>query len=198
MKAKYLFLTVVILTVLFSIFYFAQLKAPATFEDMKPRIVQLPERKITGLQVYGNLAQNNGYAETWLKISNYEHQINADCKDDFTYGISLYEKEPKTEWHYLVGCEMLKSSNLGQERGIELTTRTLPASSYVVFTYEGILDVRKVGELYGHIYHQWLAKNGYVNTEYYQFERFDERYLGSQEKSSKFEVFIPIKKVTNQ
>ncbi len=93
---------------------------------------------------------------------------------------------------------MLTPSNLAQERDVELTTRILPASSYVVFTYEGILDVRKVGELYSYIYHQWLPKNGYVNTDYYQFERYDDRYYGSQEKSSKFEVFVPVKKVTNQ
>jgi len=190
-------LLVLFIVVLLSLIYYATSKAPVALTELKPKLIELPEFKVTGLQLYGNFAKGE-YPQAWAKVSNDKHEINADCAGGFSYGVELYKKEIQTEWHYLVGCEMLSPSNLAQERGIELATRVIPANLYAVFPYHGELTMKRAGALYSYIFNEWLPNNGYRHAGYYNFERYDKRFLGAQDSGTEFELFVPIVKVSTQ
>ncbi len=86
---------------------------------MTARVVELPEFKVTGFEIYDNLASGN-YPKAWQKISNEVHYIDANCRGGFSYGIELYQKVTKSKWHYLAGCEMLAPQKLTENRDIKL------------------------------------------------------------------------------
>ncbi|MCP4320436.1 MAG: GyrI-like domain-containing protein [Alteromonadales bacterium] len=197
MKLTHSLVTTLTISLLLAIIYFFMPKSPPAFEDMQPRLVELPELSVTGVEIYGNLSEGD-YPTAWRKISNKKHQIDADCKGDFTYGIELYGKVTKTKWHYLAGCEMSTPSKLTEKMAIELTTRVLPKNLYVVFTYNGAIKLKRMGGLYSYIFNKWLPKNGYRPAGYYNFERYNERFLGAEEPLSEFELFVPITSASAQ
>ncbi|WP_022942850.1 GyrI-like domain-containing protein [Psychromonas hadalis] len=194
MKIKYSLISVLVITVFLSVVYYVMPRSLVTFEDMKPRLIELPEFEVTGFEIYGNLAKGD-YPTAWIKVSNDKHQIEANCQGGFTYGIESYKKEIQTKWHYLAGCEMLIPSNLAETRKIKLTTRVIPKNLYVVFSYHGEITIPKIGSLYGYIFNEWLPKNGYQRGGFYNFERYDKRFLGAKDSRSEFELFVPIIKM---
>lgn len=196
MKFKYLLITAFIIAVFFSVVYYITPKKPITFEDMTPRLVELAAFEVTGFELYGNLAKGD-YPTAWIKVANERHQIDGNCESGYTFGIESYQKEAKSKWHYMAGCEMLAPfNNLAEKRGIELTTRVIPKNLYVVFTYNGAITLPKIGKLYGYIFNEWLPKNGYQRAGHYNFERYDERFYGALNNRSEFELFVPIMKMT--
>jgi len=197
LKLTHSLITTLIIALLLSVVYYLIPKSPLAFEDMRPRLVELPELTVTGSEIYGNLAKGD-YPSAWHKISNKKHQIDAKCKGGFTYGIELYQKVIKTKWHYLAGCEMSAPSKLAEKRAIELTTRVIPKNLYVVFTYNGEITLKRMGGLYSYIFNEWLPANGYRPAGFYNFERYDERFLGAKESRSEFELFVPIIKISAQ
>ncbi len=192
MKREYSFITAFSLILLLSVIYYVIPKTAPAFEDMQPRVVELPEFTVTGFEIYGNLEKNN-YSKAWQKISNEEHFIDASCQGDFSYGIELYQKEAKAKWHYLAGCEMLDPLDFSEKMGVELSTRVIPKNRYVVFTYNGEITLKRMGALYSYIFKEWLPQNGYQPAGYYNFERYDDRFRGAKEARSEFELFVPIR-----
>ncbi|PKG38450.1 GyrI-like domain-containing protein [Psychromonas sp. Urea-02u-13] len=197
MKFKYALIIALVIAVPLSVAYYLIPKSPVTFEEMKPRLIELPEFTVTGFEIYGNLAKGD-YPTAWRNISDGKHLIDANCQDGFTYGIESYQKEVKTKWYYLAGCEMLSDSNLAEKRGIELTSKVIPKNRYVVFTYNGEITLPKIGGLYGYIFNEWLPNNGYQPAGFYNFERYDKRFLGAKNSGSEFELFVPIIKIPTQ
>ena len=198
MKLKYAFIAAAIVIMLFLGVYYFMPRAPIAFKDIKPRLVELPAFTVTGFEIYGNLAKGD-YPKAWQKISNIKHEIDASCQEGFTYGIELYQKKYQTKWHYLAGCEMSAPfNNLAEKRKVELSSRVIPKNLYVVFTYRGDITLKRMGGLYGYIFNEWLPNNGYQRAGFYNFERYDERFLGAKDQGSEFELFVPIRKITAQ
>lgn len=180
-----------------AVVYYAMPSKPVAFEDMTPKLVELPEFTVTGFEIYGELTTSE-YPKAWAEISDYKHKIDAQCKGGFSYGIESYQKDVRSKWHYLAGCEMASPSEFAKKYDIKLSTRIIPQNQYVVFTYSGKLTAKKAGMLYGYIFNDWLPKNGYRPAGYYNFERYGDGFLGADSHRTKFEVFVPIAKLPGQ
>lgn len=196
MKYKYLLITALAIFVFLGVVYYVIPKSPVAFEDMTPKLVELPEFEVTGFEIYGSLTTSD-YPKAWQEIGDLKHKID-NCQNDFSYGIESYQKEVKSKWHYLAGCEMSDVANFANKDNIALTTRVIPKNNYVVFTYRGELTAKKMGMLYGYIFSKWLPKNGYRPAGYYNFERYGKAFLGAQSHRSELEVFVPIAKLPSQ
>ncbi|MCP4320439.1 MAG: GyrI-like domain-containing protein [Alteromonadales bacterium] len=69
----------------------------------------------------------------------------------------------------------------------------MPKNRYVAFTYNGEITLERMGGVYSYIFYEWMPKNGYQSAGFYNFARYDERFLGAKESRSEFELFVPIR-----
>ncbi|RUT33671.1 helix-turn-helix domain-containing protein [Paenibacillus zeisoli] len=72
--------------------------------------------------------------------------------------------------------------------------RTLPSTTYAVFSHRGSLD--RLPDTFQYIYHTWLPRSGRTRMNAPELARYDHRYLGPTNEDSEFDIYIPINPVS--
>ena len=157
---------------------------------MEPKITELNEFKVVGLQTYGNPA-NGDFASMCGITKGVAININKLTNDNEIYGIETYTEEFRTEnkWFYMIGREVSDFSYVPEP----MTTMVIPKNTYAVFKYKGAITP-KLGEIVNYIYNVWLPSSGYVHAGPYDFEKYGEDFIDPKNENSIIEIYIPIKK----
>ncbi len=71
-----------------------------------------------------------------------------------------------------------------------LVGKSLPSARYLRFIHRGCSG--KVGLTYQYIYESWLPKSDYKLSLPYNFELYDEKFLGPDNPDSESEIYIPV------
>jgi len=156
---------------------------------MEPKIVDLEELRIVGMQTFGKGTRGQ-LLEIWDVLQancfKYPNRINRK----HSYGVQSFTKEFDEErmWSYLAGAEVKDLSKVP----VQLCGKVLPKNKYAVFEHKG--SVKGFGKFYEKIYTEWLPQSGYQSAGPYDFERYDKRFITPQHEESITEIFIPIKK----
>ncbi|GAB3521794.1 GyrI-like domain-containing protein [Photobacterium alginatilyticum] len=155
---------------------------------MEPRIVELNEIQVTGIQVLAS-PESGEFGKTWPKLFERYNEIDPLDGLKSWYGVQSYDKELMSQgiWKYTAGTE----SKAGIKTPIGMETLHLPKSKYAVFEYHGAISP-KLGETFGYIYREWLPNSEYNPAGMFDFERYDERFLGPEHPDSILEIYVPI------
>ncbi|WP_230969085.1 GyrI-like domain-containing protein [Nitrogeniibacter aestuarii] len=158
-------------------------------EVMSPRIVELDGFHVVGMQTFGN-PSDGSFPNMWSALFNFEGSIPNITNDTVSYGIETYTKEHHTQgkWFYMAGRQVEDLSNVP----VQMSAKHIPPNKYAVFEYKGSITAR-LGEQFQYIYKDWLPESGYELAGPFDFEKYDARFLGSDNENSVFEIYIPIK-----
>ena len=74
---------------------------------------------------------------------------------------------------------------------MDMVGKTLPANTYAVFTHRGSLT--KLGLTCQYIYGKWLPNSDYVLAGEYDFEHYDQRFQGTDNENTEFDIYVPVK-----
>lgn len=69
--------------------------------------------------------------------------------------------------------------------------KVVPANTCAVFASKGKIENTKKTSKYGH--DVWLPKSKYEQADWFEFERYDERFKGLDEEDSEIDIYIPIR-----
>ena len=158
-------------------------------EVMSPRIVELDGFHIVGMQTFGS-PSDGSFPKMWSALLNFEGTVSNITNDAVSYGIETYTKEHHThgKWFYMAGKQVGDLTNIP----IQMSAKYIPPNKYAVFEYKGAITSR-LSEQFQNIYKVWLPKSGYEIAGPFDFEKYDERFLGHSNENSFFEIYIPIK-----
>lgn len=107
------------------------------------------------------------------------------CEVDPEFDLNLFDES--TESSHFIGAEV--SSLAEVPEGMQ--TKTLNGGKYAVFTHKGKLDT--LAMTYDYIWGTWVLCSGYEIDLRDDFEFYDERYLGPDQETSEFDIYIPVK-----
>ncbi|WP_159883620.1 GyrI-like domain-containing protein [Paenibacillus puerhi] len=151
-------------------------------------------RKVDALHVVG-MEQNHKFVPggpidtivpQWIQFMERIGEI--EDLTGVTLGISLCDKpEPSDTLDYAAGALVSgrPSSVPDGMKAYELKPQT-----YAAFLHKGA--IASLGDTYRAIY-SWIGSNGaYTRAPAPEFERYDERYTGSEDEHSEFEIYIPV------
>lgn len=142
---------------------------------MNPTIVKLDEMRVAGLQIRTTNAAECGpnpkIGELWKRYYQDEHPFKTPHQKEpgVVLGVySDYDSDETGEYSLLVGTEVEKDGELPAE----LTVKTLPASTYAVFTTRVGPMVEVVMEAWAHVW-EWSQQLENKRTFTGDFERYD-------------------------
>lgn len=98
----------------------------------------------------------------------------------------LEDFHEESEYSELVCVEVSKVENLPEG----MVSRVIPGATYAVFTHRGTMAALRA--TYDYIYGVWLIKSGYQIILANDFELYDSRFLGPDNKKSEIDIYIPI------
>lgn len=158
-------------------------------QSMEPRIVDLKEFTVVGMQTFGNPAAGD-FSKMWAALFNCAEKIPNVSNKKVSYGVGSYTKEHFLEdkWFYMAAREVTDLSKILPQ----MSGKIIPKNKYAVFKYQGSISP-KLAELFQYIYKEWLPSSDYVLAGPYDFERYGDQYLGSKNENSVFEIYVPIK-----
>ncbi|WMT43512.1 effector binding domain-containing protein [Paenibacillus sp. D2_2] len=120
----------------------------------------------------------------------------ADIKQPFaTIGLYQYEPPfgPHQNFRYIAGVEIESGSKASLPEG--MTEVSIPEDDYVVITYRG--KASGLGQVWDYFHGYWFPQQTeYDAVDDFEFERHDERFLGTDNEHSVFEMHFPIRKRT--
>lgn len=160
---------------------------------MEPKIVNMGEVKVVGIQVVGS-PQTGEFGRVWPQLFQRSKEIERKAvvavEENVSYGVQSYDKElmKKGVWKYTAAVEIAEGAATPEG----MAQLTLPAYQYAVFEYRGAVG-SKLGELFGYIYREWLPKSGYIVAAPFDFELYDQRFKGPLDESSILEIYVPVK-----
>ena len=154
---------------------------------LQPYLKQLQAFTISGLKVTAHPADGS-FARLWEQL----HQLPA-CQQAMTAGKPFYGMQEylpalmaEGHWNYIAGWH-----HAGAPQDTQLVEQNVPANRYAVFEYQG-MPGPALGELYEYIYKTWLPESGETLAACYDFEFYDERFLGPQNPESVLSIYIPV------
>lgn len=158
-------------------------------EIMEPKIVEISDLKIEGIQTTGNPAQGD-FGKTWPILFERCDEISDKVGPRVSYGVQSYDKSlmKKGVWRYTAGFEVESEDNIPE--GMILIE--LPSTKYAVFEYQGVIGP-ELGRTFEYIYTEWLPASEFEGAAPYDYEKYDERFKGPDNPDSVLEIYIPIK-----
>jgi len=169
---------------------------------MHPKISDPLQLTLVGMSFYGDpFDSHSGWDEEtqighlWKRFMRYLDQ-NPEIMLIFrqpgvAYEVHIYtdETNEKGLFEVFVGMEV-DVQNI-RNIPVELAVKTLPATSYALFTLTGQeinLDWEKILE-------EWLKTSGYHSPHAYNFQYYDERFKGvANLEGSVLDVYVPVEK----
>ncbi|MBT7191836.1 MAG: GyrI-like domain-containing protein [Anaerolineae bacterium] len=166
---------------------------------MQPFITKKPEMHLVGMSFYGDPFSTHGgwdgeneIGRVWARFMKYmgekESELRTIIYPDALYEVHIYNEETiqKGIFEIFVGARLESIKNIP----IELLIKTLPASEYARFTFEGD-DISS--DWYLSI-DKWIAEAGYQRAHSFSFQFYDERFKGMDRISeSILDVYMPVK-----
>lgn len=153
-------------------------------------------KRIVGSEVFIDQKKVN----SWEEIPKFCQTLMsrtgeiADIVQPFaTIGLYRYEPPfgPNQDFKYLAGVEVNAASRATLPEG--MTEATIPGDACLVVTYRG--KARGLGQVWDYFHGFWFPQQAeYDAVPDYEFERHDERYLGTDDDNSVFEMHFPIKR----
>lgn len=157
------------------------------------RIVHKDAFQAVGLQILwkpeaGNPSENQ-LSKLWVTFSPRIEEIPHAIPGK-TYGLERFEPgfKPGDPIEYTACSEVTQIGEIPEGMtGIEV-----PAATYAVITYQGTID--GINSVYGHFWQNWLPRSEeYEVAGGWNFEYYDERFLGNANPESIYEVWFPVK-----
>jgi AraC family transcriptional regulator len=153
---------------------------------MEPRIIELPQLCVIGVAVYGD-GKSGLFPHAWDIYMRMIKNINLK-NSNVAYGVEYYTEEFEQEhkWFYMACGEVEDLNNIPSS----MVGKVIPAHKYAVFTSKGLLDA--LHKTFQGAYHEWLPRSRYKIADWYDFERYDERFKGMDNPESEIDIYIPI------
>ncbi|MEC0372230.1 GyrI-like domain-containing protein [Paenibacillus chibensis] len=168
--------------------------------DRYPGIIQTEVRKgkamrMIGMETYmdpNRIKPEHAIPNFWQSAMPGISDIH-DVRRPFTT-IGLYQYKPpfgsQQDYQYVAGVEVEMESAAAVPEGMQEVI--IPENDYLVITYRG--KASGLGQVWDYFRGYWLPQQAGVEAvEDYEFERHDERYLGTDDDNSVFEMHFPIR-----
>ena len=157
--------------------------------EIRPRIVELTEKKLVGIPLSMSLAENKT-GLLWSTFMPRRHEVLNQNNNDLIslqiYGPQHFNAfNPKNEFIKWACVEVNSFENL--PAGME--TLTLQAGTYAIFDYKGL---NTDNSIFQYIFGSWLPSSLYVLDDRPHFEILGEKYKNNDPDSEE-EIWIPIK-----
>lgn len=152
---------------------------------MKAKIVELGQMKFIGMHWYGKHKED--LSSLWCSYMSKAEMIPSKTPSQNHYGICYMEgNEPSQEYFHYIACREVSSIEAVPE---SLSSKTLPASKYAVFTHKGFLST--LADTFSKIYNEWLKEDGLTPNFDFSFELYDERFNITSE-TSEMDIYVPL------
>ncbi|WP_435925589.1 effector binding domain-containing protein [Paenibacillus sp. DYY-L-2] len=153
-------------------------------------------RRIVGSEIFIDQKKVNSWEEIPKFWQTFMPRIGeiADVRQPFaTIGLYRYEPPfgPHQAFRYIAGVEVDEASQAPLPEG--MTEATIPGDDCLLVTYRG--KARGLGQVWDYFHGYWFPQQAeYDAIPDYEFERHDERYLGTDDENSVFEMRFPIRR----
>jgi AraC family transcriptional regulator len=152
------------------------------------RIENLPAKMIAGFPCFGKPGTNGLFGRMWDLFNNQLlnhtwHQGKPGI------GIELYldNCSTATEWFYLAGAFL----DYLEEAPANVVIKPIPQSDYFVVTHKG--PVKTLDKTYHTAYRELLPQSAWKPWLPFDFELYDQRFMGPNDVDSSMEIWIPVK-----
>lgn len=167
---------------------------------MEPKVIESGPITLVGFSFFGNpfelsgdWSEENEIGRLWVRFMAFlsANSGRIEHLQNTCYHYELHITHPDTvrtgEYEVFVGLEIGQVAQIP----VELSIKVLPATTYAVFTFRGE-EIKS--DWQRAIYKEWMANSPYESADTYGFERYDERFLGTDRISeSELDVFVPIR-----
>ena len=160
----------------------------------KPRIEELPEKKLVGISIRMSWADNKA-AELWRRFMPRKNEIKNTLGTDL-YSLQIFDRmpdflnfDPHTSFTRWAAVETTSFEDTPE--GME--THVLREGLYAVFLYKGL--PQNVGPTIQFIYGEWLPASQYILDHRVHFELLGNRYKNNHPDSEE-ELWVPIRTKT--
>lgn len=153
-------------------------------------------RKIIGVEMFVDRKQTipeQAIPKMWGEFMPRIGEIMDVRQPLSTVGLYLYEPPfgPHQDFRYVAAVEVGDDSNIPIPDG--MTELSIPNHDCVVITYRGTSD--GLGQVWDYFHGHWFPQQ----TEYdavhdFEFERHDQRFLGTNNENSVLEMHFPVRK----
>ncbi|MDF2629079.1 MAG: transcriptional regulator, AraC family [Symbiobacteriaceae bacterium] len=152
-----------------------------------PRIVELPERLMVGLEYIGK-NQNGEIPALWAAFNRRACEVGNRVAVGQAIGLCGSVENPTEE------CEFSYVAGVFVDRADEvppgMVARTVPAGLYAVFTHEA--GPEALGRSYEYIWGTWVPNSAYQPAGSHDYELYDERFNAAS-PTWVMEIHVPIR-----
>ncbi len=166
---------------------------------MEPVIVEKPEIYLVGMSFYGDpfdthsdWAGENEIGRVWTRFMRYlgenAEKIPPSAYEEAMYEVHVYNEETITKglFEVFVGLQV---ENLAVVP-LELVAKSLPATQYAVFTFEG----EAISSDWHMEIDERITTAGYQRSHSFSFQYYDHRFKGVDNLAeSVLDVYMPVK-----
>lgn len=170
---------------------------------MEPVIVTRSEISLVGMSFYGDpfdthsgWDEENEIGRLWRRLMKYlegnKHNILHLTNIEAAFEVHIYNPETSLRgvFEVFVGLQVDQIESVP----VELLVKTLPPSTYAVFTLKGD-EISSDWDM--HIDH-WITDAGYQRAGPFSFQYFDQRFQGiDQLAESELDVYMPVRETPN-
>lgn len=165
--------------------------------QMKPSIIQKPEMKVLGYIVRTSSNDDRGmqeipaFWERYLK-EGLRNNIPNKLHPNIELGVCVDFDPESGDYGYLIGFEVAEEQEL---TNTELAYRTVPASTYAVFTTQPAPREQFTEMIQGtweEIFRNWFPASGYEHAGTSDLEWYDDK--SNDPAHMQMDIYIPIKK----
>ncbi len=160
---------------------------------INPVICQIEDKKLVGMRFRTTLRKIT-LIEAWKCFEYRIKEIGNHTDNTPRYGIcevppdfDIATFNENTETEHFIGIEAYSIEDLHPG----MSVKHLDGGKYAVFTHKGKIDTLKM--TYDYIWGTWLLCSGMELDQRDDFELYDERFLGADNKYSEIAIYIPIK-----
>ncbi|MBD2868841.1 GyrI-like domain-containing protein [Paenibacillus arenilitoris] len=150
---------------------------------MEPKIVEKEAFTVVGM-AWNSKSDEGDIPGLWQRFMSREHEIHGKLQPLVSYGICV-PSDNEEEFTYVAG---FKTNEESIPQGMKKII--VPAQRYAIFTHKG--NIGGLSETYELIYSKWLQLQGLELVKGIDFERYDERFTGTEEENSELDIYIPI------
>jgi AraC family transcriptional regulator len=161
--------------------------------SMEPKIVKMGALKLIGMAYYGD-NKNWEIPKLWEEFMPFMDKVPNGLPVKKSYGVCFYSGSfSKSGLFYYLAAVPVSSLD---DIPIPMVGKTLPESEYAVFTHKGAIagKTNTIRDTYAYAYGTWLPNSAYVNPFAYDFEYYDQRFMGNDNPASEMDICIPIRK----
>jgi AraC family transcriptional regulator len=167
---------------------------------MEPRLIDADQMTLVGLSFFGDpfrfhggWTEENEIGRLWSRFIAYLDQqqptIRHLVEHNVMYEVHIEHAETQQtgEFEVFVGLEV----ECLEETPVELVVKFLPPTTYAVFALRG----PEIASDWNQMMSDWISQSGYRRAYTYGFQRYDERFKGTENlQESVLEAYVPVKR----